>query len=370
MSFDFVRRCLLPDLPVKGLPHVVLLILASNANAEGECWRSVPRMALEARCTDRRVQSSLRALQAKGLIAIRRGGPHGCNVYRLTLPPVDTGDAYVTPGPRRPRGASGFHVEPRGDASVTGGDGSVTQTPASPVTLAVAGGDAGGIHGATPMSPEAGKPQEADAVETATAADREPVVILEDDPDADAEQRVAAVARRGGFLTMRGADIRGEWVAATRGHTPAQVEANLVRWSVTLPTAYTSRKVAEQREAAARAAQAQRAAREVEAQRQREAESREKTEQGAQLRARVDRLAKRLRAWLRDDPEGREVGAVIAENERLRLNLDLMTSGREGAFWGQQRLVIGLSGRPRALLDRFIAATTADLTTETAAISG
>ncbi len=365
MSFDYVRRVLMPDLPVTGLPHLLLVILASHANEAGECYRSVPRMALQARCSDRRVQSSLRQLEQLKLIHVRGGGPNGCNVYRLTLPPPPTGDASVTPTTRparRPRGKSSFHAEPRGDASVTPGDAPVTPTPASPpVTPASAGGDAGVPHGATPASPEAsGSLKEAeDAREAATARSGD------QDRDDSPEARWTAVlaaheAGDGPWLTFKGDDLRGEWLAVTHGQDAREVRVSLAQWRPNLPSTYAERIGAE---TSASAAERQRQARDRDLDRQAREHEQRLDEARRKLAAAEETLRPvlpRLIAWLRSGTDdARDLASLIAASSRTRTALDLVRASNP---YGVKQLRQLLDGRAKALLEQAIAEITAAAT--------
>lgn len=123
-----------------GTPKVVLLGIA-NHDGDGGAWPSIDTLARYANVDRRSVKRAIRALEALGEVVVyandggHRGTPNDRrpNRYEITVPiratPDARGDARVTPS--------------RGDAGdVHGG------TPVS------ARGDAGVHHGVTPTSPE------------------------------------------------------------------------------------------------------------------------------------------------------------------------------------------------------------------------
>lgn len=77
--------------------RMVLVRLADRINDKtGVCWPSVASLANDCICSVRKVQGVLKELEKRGLISgERNGGPKGCSLYRLTLPPATDAPPHV-----------------------------------------------------------------------------------------------------------------------------------------------------------------------------------------------------------------------------------------------------------------------------------
>src|SRR5262245_51417173 len=65
---------------------VVLLVLADHANDQGEAWPGIPRLAREARLTQRHTRRCLNQLVASGeLEVLPNQAPSGLNLYKIRL---------------------------------------------------------------------------------------------------------------------------------------------------------------------------------------------------------------------------------------------------------------------------------------------
>lgn len=131
--------------PLQGMSatqKAVLISLADNANDEGVCWPSVPRIASRTCLSDRAVQSAIKWLCEASLLAVKARNGRS-TMYTLTPEaysppnevhpepdsPTPEGDAppppnevHHTPEPRSPRTV----IEPKGEPSKNrkrGGDG-------------------------------------------------------------------------------------------------------------------------------------------------------------------------------------------------------------------------------------------------------
>lgn len=73
-------------------PKFILVCLANYANADGECWPSLDKIALDASCGKRSVQRYLDELEALGLVEKTRTegskGRFSTTLYRLPIRPV------------------------------------------------------------------------------------------------------------------------------------------------------------------------------------------------------------------------------------------------------------------------------------------
>lgn len=73
-------------IPVTGPRKAVLIALAEHADDDGDCWPSISRLALFAGVTERCVQTSLKSLEAAGLVRVDRStGGRNSNQYRLDI---------------------------------------------------------------------------------------------------------------------------------------------------------------------------------------------------------------------------------------------------------------------------------------------
>ena len=80
----------------QGFDRLVLLILADEVQDQNKhlygpdtCWPSVERIAKKSTVKERRVRLAFRNLEKLNELSIReRQGPHGCNLYTLTIPKV------------------------------------------------------------------------------------------------------------------------------------------------------------------------------------------------------------------------------------------------------------------------------------------
>jgi hypothetical protein len=92
--------------------RLVLLSIANHMNSEGTAWPSIPRIAREARLTERQVYRSIRNLKNLGELAVIGGGLGRSNRYRLPgsrqngTPEHLSGDR-LTSRPRTPDQVSG-----------------------------------------------------------------------------------------------------------------------------------------------------------------------------------------------------------------------------------------------------------------------
>jgi hypothetical protein len=72
------------------LPWAVYTVLCRYANSAGECWPSIPRIAVLCGCTDRAVQTALRTLTTAGLVRVSpRRAEKGQTTNAYTLPPIN-----------------------------------------------------------------------------------------------------------------------------------------------------------------------------------------------------------------------------------------------------------------------------------------
>ncbi len=62
MSIQWMAAVLEKEARTRGTMRLVLIALANHANAEGECWPSVGRIAREANCHRDTVRKALREL--------------------------------------------------------------------------------------------------------------------------------------------------------------------------------------------------------------------------------------------------------------------------------------------------------------------
>jgi hypothetical protein len=70
---------------------LTLLALADWANDEGECWPSIPKLAVKARQSERNLRYILRDLEVEGLLVVTAGGGrYHTNHYHLNLARLQT----------------------------------------------------------------------------------------------------------------------------------------------------------------------------------------------------------------------------------------------------------------------------------------
>lgn len=87
-----------------GIELLMLLAIAEHANDDGSnAYPSVPSLAAKCRTSVRYAHRVLAGLRASGELQVQaNGGPHGTNVYRITLPltcrSAPTPDLQATPG--------------------------------------------------------------------------------------------------------------------------------------------------------------------------------------------------------------------------------------------------------------------------------
>ena len=65
------------ELPIPATEKMVLLCLCDHANDEGVCWPSIDRLAGKCSTSDRTIQRTLKALVARGILAVDVGGGKG-----------------------------------------------------------------------------------------------------------------------------------------------------------------------------------------------------------------------------------------------------------------------------------------------------
>ena len=91
MSYQAVSAVLLAKKP-KGIPRLVLVVLAECANKNGVCWPSMPTIAARAAISVRHAKRVVHGLERSGHISIERGkGASHPNRYRIL-----NGDTGVT----------------------------------------------------------------------------------------------------------------------------------------------------------------------------------------------------------------------------------------------------------------------------------
>ncbi len=86
----------------EGIERLVLLAIADQAGDDGgQAWPSVQRLAAKARVSVRTVQRAIRALQARGELAVQvNAGMRGANLYTVLMSPrPDDTPAGSAPGP-------------------------------------------------------------------------------------------------------------------------------------------------------------------------------------------------------------------------------------------------------------------------------
>jgi hypothetical protein len=161
----------------EGIERLVLLAIADQAGDDGaQAWPSVQRLASKTRVSVRTVQRAIRALEARGELAVQvNAGMRGANLYTVLIDPrhADTptsptpapdpahdADLDTDPGPAfGPGGAAGGG--PGGGVGVT----PVSRSPGQRdgVTAAACGGDSGVTRTVlnrptTPQPPASGGP--------------------------------------------------------------------------------------------------------------------------------------------------------------------------------------------------------------------
>lgn len=115
---------------ITGTQKLVLFALANRANAEGECWPSVPGVAADCCISERAARNALRELEAAGLVSTSAGGGrHRNSLYRLAIaenpargsekgnvvPGFAAGETrHVVPETRHEVPERGHHVPERG----------------------------------------------------------------------------------------------------------------------------------------------------------------------------------------------------------------------------------------------------------------
>jgi hypothetical protein len=86
--------------------RLVLLALADFANDHGEAWPSLGTLAIKTRLSDRDVRYALRRLEHAGEIkTLRNQGPHGSNLYQITITEGEDADVATSGGNSCPQTA-------------------------------------------------------------------------------------------------------------------------------------------------------------------------------------------------------------------------------------------------------------------------
>lgn len=114
--------------PLQGMSatqKAVLISLADNANDEGVCWPSVPRIASRTCLSDRAVQSAIKWLCEANLLAVKARNGRS-TMYTLTP------EAYSPPNEVHPEPDS---PAPEGDAPQPPNEVHHTPEPRSPITI-------------------------------------------------------------------------------------------------------------------------------------------------------------------------------------------------------------------------------------------
>jgi hypothetical protein len=232
MSIDLINQCWHPDMPVRGgAEQLVLIRLCEIARQNGDrVVISEETLAEACHCSDRHVRDQLRELERKGLVRrptgpdgrpLRGTGPNHCNEYYVTLPDL-------APRARVPvyaeRGTNGVPV--------------ALPAPAAPHRNPDA--VVGAAHTGTPVPP-APEP-EPGHTGTPVPAHRNPSAdilpsVSPPPPRGRAHEgpeertaRLAAWVGGGGWTTFQGRDLTDSILAATAGHPPDEILANLGRW--------------------------------------------------------------------------------------------------------------------------------------------